>query len=127
MYGLDKNTPLHLFSSEFSQGLTTEKQLMKQVLHGPNSIEVEVKPYIKLLFEEVLNAFYVFQIASIVLWSLDSYYYYASCIAFISLISVIASLVETRRQSQSLHDMVSSSNAMKVILYGPKHSMYDYY
>ena len=114
MYGLDKNTPLHLFSSEFSQGLTSEKQSMKQVLHGPNSIEVEVKPYVKLLFEEVLNAFYVFQIASIVLWSLDSYYYYASCIAFISLISVIASLVETRRQSQSLHDMVSSSNAMKV-------------
>ena len=27
---------------------------------------------------------------------------------------VILSLLETRRQSQSLHDMVSSSNAMKV-------------
>ena len=78
------------------------------------SIEVEVKPYIYLLFEEVLNAFYVFQIASIILWSLDSYVYYASCIAFLSLGSVIMSLLETRRQSQSLHDMVSSSNAMKV-------------
>ena len=80
LYGLDKNTPLHLFSSEFSQGLTAEKQSMKQVLHGPNSIDVEVKPYIQILFEEVLNPFYIFQIGSITLWSLDSYYYYASCI-----------------------------------------------
>ena len=62
---------------------------MKQVLHGPNSIDVEVKPYVQILFEEVLNPFYIFQIGSITLWSLDSYYYYASCIAFISLISII--------------------------------------
>ena len=101
------------------------KQIRKQLgiyfeIYNPQSsnlicsIEVEVKPYIYLLFEEVLNAFYVFQIASITLWSLDSYVYYASCIAFLSLGSVIMSLLETRRQSQSLHDMVSSSNAMKV-------------
>ena len=87
-------------------------QQMCKTLYGPNSIDVEVKPYIKLLFEEVLNAFYVFQIASIVLWSLDSYYYYASCIALISVVSVIATLIETRRQSQSLHDMVASSNEL---------------
>ena len=67
----------------------TEIQSMKQVLHGPNSIDVEVKPYVQILFEEVLNPFYIFQIGSITLWSLDSYYYYASCIAFISLISII--------------------------------------
>lgn len=90
---------------------------MRQMLYGPNNIDVEVKSYFKLLFEEVLNAFYVFQIASITLWSLDEYYYYASCIAFISLVSVIVSLIETRRQSQSLHDMVSSSNEIRTKVY----------
>ena len=93
---------------------------MRQILYGSNSIDVEVKPYIKLLFEEVLNAFYVFQIASIVLWSLDEYYYYASCIGLISLVSVIASLIETRRQNQSLHDMVASSNELKAKVYRGK-------
>lgn len=114
LYGLDRNTPLHLFSSKFSQGFTIEQQSVRQVLYGSNSIDIEVKSYVKLLFEEVLNAFYVFQIASIILWSLDEYYYYASCIGLISLVSVIVSLIETRRQSQSLHDMVASSNEIKV-------------
>jgi len=44
-------------------------------LHGENSIEIEVKTYLKLFIEEVLNPFYVFQIFSIILWSLDDYWY----------------------------------------------------
>ena len=40
--------------------------------------------------------------------------YYASCIFVISLVSIIISLVEIRRQNQALHDMVSSSNNTKV-------------
>ena len=55
------------------------------------SINVEVKPYLKLLFEEVLNPFYIFQIGSILLWSLDNYYYYAGCIFFISVWYVLKS------------------------------------
>ena len=39
----------------------------------------------------------MFQIASIVLWSLDDYYYYAFCIALISAISIITTLVETKQ------------------------------
>lgn len=38
------------------------------------------------------------KICSMTLWSLDNYFYYASCIFAISLISVIISLYETRRQ-----------------------------
>ena len=101
---------MHLFSSKFSYGLNDEAQTARKLLYGQNSIDVEVKSYLRLLFEEVLNAFYIFQIGSITLWSFDHYYYYAACIAFISLVSVIVSLLETRRQSQSLHDMVASSN-----------------
>ncbi|KAK3105212.1 hypothetical protein FSP39_019931 [Pinctada imbricata] len=53
-----------------------------------------------------MNPFYVFQMCSIILWSLDQYYIYAGCILFISLVSVGVSLYETKRQSQTLHDMV---------------------
>ena len=56
----------------------------------------------------------MFQIGSIILWSLDEYMYYASCIFVISLGSIIVSLIEIRRQNQSLHDMVASSNNTKV-------------
>ena len=66
------------------------------------------------MYFQVFHPFYVFQIGSIILWSLDQYYYYASCILVISLVSIIVSLVEIRRQNQSLHDMVASSNNTKV-------------
>ncbi len=94
------------FHSEFS-GYSAKCQSTRQLLFGLNSIEVEVKPYLKLLFEEVLNPFYIFQAASMVLWSFDNYFYYASCILVISLLSIVISLLETRRQSQALHDMVA--------------------
>lgn len=117
LHGYDVDTPVNRFASELSRGLTEEMQMVKKKLFGSNTIDVEVKPYHKLLFEEVLNPFYIFQLASIVLWSFDEYYYYASCIFFISIVSVVVSLLETRRQSQSLHDMVSSSNELKCTVY----------
>lgn len=65
--------------------------------YGLNSIEVEVKSYLRLLFEEILNPFYIFQIFACILWMNDQYYYYASCIIIISFISMTVSLVETKR------------------------------
>ncbi len=46
---------------------------------------------------QVLNPFYIFQIASIILWSLDDYYIYASCILLISVISLSVELYEIRQ------------------------------
>ena len=39
----------------------------------------------------------MFQIASIILWSIDNYYYYAFCITVISMGSIITALVETKK------------------------------
>ena len=64
--------------------------------------------------QQVFHPFYVFQIGSIILWSVDEYMYYASCIFAISMVSIIVSLIEIRRQNQALHDMVASSNNTKV-------------
>lgn len=52
-----------------------------------------------MLILQVMNPFYVFQIASIILWLCDQYYYYAACILFISLMSIGISLYETKRVS----------------------------
>jgi len=46
---------------------------------------------------QVLNPFYIFQIFSILLWSLDEYYVYAGCIFGISTISVAISLYQTKK------------------------------
>ncbi|KAK2177445.1 hypothetical protein NP493_592g01064 [Ridgeia piscesae] len=108
--GLDSDTTCAMIHEDFT-GLNEEEQLQKQHLYGENSIDVKVKSYSRLFVEEVLNPFYIFQICSVILWSLDDYYIYASCIVLISGISLAVSLYETRKQSQTLRDMVSSGGA----------------
>ncbi|KAF3860102.1 hypothetical protein F7725_000357 [Dissostichus mawsoni] len=89
----------------FQKGLSALEQSSRGCMYGPNLIDVPVKPYLKLLFEEVLNPFYVFQVFSIILWMTDKYYYYATCIFLISIFSIIISLREIRKQSITLNNM----------------------
>uniref|UniRef100_A0AAQ4NNH6 ATPase cation transporting 13A2 n=1 Tax=Gasterosteus aculeatus aculeatus TaxID=481459 RepID=A0AAQ4NNH6_GASAC len=81
-------------------------------MYGPNLIDVPVKPYVQMLFEEVLNPFYVFQAFSITLWLVDKYYFYAICIFIISIFSIGISLHEIRKVSLmtmfSVEECVSS-------------------
>uniref|UniRef100_A0A672JX05 Succinate dehydrogenase [ubiquinone] iron-sulfur subunit, mitochondrial-like n=1 Tax=Sinocyclocheilus grahami TaxID=75366 RepID=A0A672JX05_SINGR len=87
------------------QGLSKADQSTRSQIFGANIIDVPVKTYLQLLFEEVLNPFYIFQVFSIILWMSDRYYYYAACILIISLISIGVSLYEIRKQSTTLRSM----------------------
>ncbi|KAF4096684.1 cation-transporting ATPase 13A2 isoform X1 [Onychostoma macrolepis] len=87
------------------QGLSKADQSTRKQIFGANIIDVPVKSYLQLLFEEVLNPFYIFQVFSVILWMSDRYYYYAACILIISLISIGVSLYEIRKQSTTLHRM----------------------
>lgn len=49
---------------------------------------------------QVIHPFYIFQIASIILWSWEDYYYYAFCIALISAVSITTTLIDTRKARQ---------------------------
>ncbi|KAK8772696.1 hypothetical protein V5799_024060 [Amblyomma americanum] len=69
------------------------------LLYGRNTLELEVEPYTTLLFRQVLHPFYVFQIASIIVWILDLYYVYAACIIVVSVVSIALALHETRKAS----------------------------
>ncbi|XP_049825460.1 polyamine-transporting ATPase 13A3-like [Aethina tumida] len=78
-------------------------------LFGPNKIHIEIKSYWKLFVEEVFNAFYMFQVFSVALWCFDDYMFYAGCVVVLTLFSSIVSLIQTRRQSESLHELVEQS------------------
>ncbi|XP_030042006.1 polyamine-transporting ATPase 13A2 isoform X2 [Microcaecilia unicolor] len=95
-------------------GLSQQDQNTRKKIYGPNLIDVPVKSYLRLLVDEVLNPFYIFQIFSIVLWMCDGYYYYAGCIFLISAISIGLSLYETRKQSTMLRNMVKMTVSVKV-------------
>ncbi|XP_035227612.1 probable cation-transporting ATPase 13A3 [Stegodyphus dumicola] len=106
-----------LICSDFYEkfhGLLAIEEKERREIYGPNCIDVEVKSYFRLFFDEVLNPFYIFQVLSVTLWLLDNYVYYAACILVITLISIAVSLYETKRQRIVLRDMVAHSNAVEV-------------
>ncbi|XP_069096791.1 polyamine-transporting ATPase 13A2 isoform X1 [Pleurodeles waltl] len=97
-------------------GLNQQERSAKKKIYGQNLIDVPVKSYLRLLVEEVLNPFYIFQVFSIALWMADDYYYYACCIFVISVISIGLSLYETRKQSVTLRNMVKMSVTVRIRL-----------
>ena len=75
-------------------------------LHGFNTMSVNVKSYWRLLIDEVLNPFYLFEIFSCVVWTVDDYIYYAGCIFVVSIVSVGVALYEIRRVISFCYDFL---------------------
>ncbi|KAF6107571.1 ATPase cation transporting 13A2 [Phyllostomus discolor] len=90
-------------------GLGLHDHAVRKTVYGPNVISVPVRSYPQLLVDEALNPYYGFQAFSIGLWLADHYYWYALCIFLISSVSICLSLYKTRKQSQTLSDMVKLS------------------
>ncbi|KAL1975314.1 hypothetical protein VTN31DRAFT_3706 [Thermomyces dupontii] len=77
-------------------GLDADERDSRELVFGQNLIDLKQPSLLQLLMNEVLHPFYIFQIASLTLWSLDEYYYYAICIFLISVFSITATILETR-------------------------------
>ncbi|KAA8587757.1 hypothetical protein FQN60_016619 [Etheostoma spectabile] len=92
-------------------------ELHKRLFFGENEIAVRVPSIFKLLIKEVLNPFYIFQLFSVVLWSAEDYYYYATAIVFMSVISIATSLYSIKKQYVMLHDMVAAHSVVRVSVF----------
>ncbi|XP_049473939.1 polyamine-transporting ATPase 13A2 isoform X3 [Panthera uncia] len=106
-------------------GLSLQEQAVRKTIYGPNVISVPVKSYPQLLVDEALNPYYGFQAFSIGLWLADRYYSYALCILLISTASICLSLYKTRKQSQTLRDMVQLSTRVCVCRPGGEEEWVD--
>jgi len=58
---------------------------------------VKESSIVTLLFLEVLNPFYIFQLFSFILWFSDEYYYYAAAIMLMSVFGITMSVRQTRK------------------------------
>ena len=91
--------------SKIIPGLAETTVEKRRLLFGINQATIKEKSTFRLLVDEVLHPFYVFQICSIILWCFDDYYYYASCIFAISTTSAMATLIETKDNIRKLKEM----------------------
>lgn len=110
--GLDSDVKCTYFYQQ--KGLSAEDQARRQIVYGLNEIIVKVQPIFGILISEVLEPFYIFQIFSLVIWSLDAYYYYASCIVIMSGLSLTSSVIQTRRNQKQLRDTVQGTDSVMV-------------
>lgn len=86
-------------------GIDGEEQEIRERIFGKNEIDIEQKTTGQLLVDEALHPFYIFQVASLFLWSVDEYYYYAVCIFIISIVSITTTLVETKATMRRLKEI----------------------
>jgi cation-transporting ATPase 13A3/4/5 len=86
-------------------GLDAEDRDSREQIFGLNAINIQQKPLFQLLIDEAFHPFYIFQLASLLLWSLDQYYYYAACIFVISVVSIGTTVVETNATMNRLKEM----------------------
>ncbi|KAJ4483302.1 hypothetical protein J3R30DRAFT_3834078 [Lentinula aciculospora] len=105
-------------SSVLQAGLQENTRRQRATLFDKNEINIEAKSAIALLIDEVIHPFYVFQVASIILWSLDDYYYYAFCIFAISVGSITTTLVETKKTITRMREMSKFNCKVSVVVGG---------
>ena len=94
------NIDEHMLQSDFHRrkdGLVTQTVNDRCQEYGTNFIKISVPPILYLVFHEALNPFYLFQAYTVILWSIQFYWKFAVIIAITSVISVTASVWETRR------------------------------
>lgn len=97
--------PLWTDIAAVKEGVDSEEKANRELVFGSNLIDIEQKSIFRLLVDEVFHPFYVFQIASLVLWSMDQYYYYAIAIFVMSVVSIAATLLETRSTMKRLREI----------------------
>ncbi|CED85070.1 ca-transporting atpase [Phaffia rhodozyma] len=97
-------------------GLDESTRDQRRILFGNNVIDIEGKGVLSILMDEVLHPFYIFQVASIVLWTFDDYYYYAFAIALISVSSILQTLIETKRTLERMREMSRFSCPVQALI-----------
>ncbi|XP_069105845.1 polyamine-transporting ATPase 13A3-like [Argopecten irradians] len=110
--GLVANVSCSFFHQQ--KGLSVDAQIKKRVIYGINSIRVHVTPILELLVKQIISPFYIFQVFSCSLWYADEYYYYASCIVLMSIISITLFIYQTRKMQRTLRNTIATSTVVTV-------------
>ncbi|KAB8232178.1 putative P-type ATPase [Aspergillus alliaceus] len=97
--------PLWTNAKVMRSGLDADDRDSREQVFGKNLVDIQQKPMFRLLMDEAFHPFYVFQLASLILWSLDEYYYYAVCIFLISVFSIGATVIETKSTMTRLREI----------------------
>ncbi|XP_052745334.1 polyamine-transporting ATPase 13A3 isoform X1 [Bicyclus anynana] len=86
----------------------SERRLRILNIYGLNEIKVPVQTIMTLILLEVFNPFYMFQIFTIAVWIAERYYYYCIAIVLMSTFGVATSVIQTKKNQESLRATVEA-------------------
>ena len=84
-------------------------------LFGICDIDIRVNSVGKILLDELADPFYLFQVYSVILWYCTEYYWYASVIVILTVISLIVSVHGTYKNLKQLQKISRYSCPVKVL------------
>ena len=100
---------------ECSQGLNDDEYIHQRLIYGVCDLDIEVKSFIRLLWEEFTDPFYLFQVFSVILWFTNQYELYASVIIITTLISLFVGAWETRKNLLNIQTMARYSCPVNIL------------
>ncbi|CAH0731621.1 unnamed protein product, partial [Brenthis ino] len=92
----------------------SERRLRMLNIYGLNEIKVPVQSIMTLILLEVFNPFYVFQIFTIAVWLAEPYYYYCIAIILMSTFGVATSVIQTKKNQESLRATVEAHDTVEL-------------
>ena len=99
---------------EFSSRLNPKEVELMRLLFGECDIDIRINSIGKILLEELTDPFYLFQLYSVILWYCTDYYYYASVIVLLTILSLILSVHGTYKNLKQIQTISKYSCPVKV-------------
>ena len=99
---------------KYSSGLNPNEIELMRLIFGKCDIDIRVSSVGKILLDELTDPFYLFQLYSIILWYCTEYYYYASVIVVLTVISLILSVYDTYQNLKQLQKISRYSCPVKI-------------
>ena len=98
----------------YSSGINPNEVLYMRKIFGICDIDIKISSCGKILFEELTDPFYLFQLYSVILWYCTQYYYYASVIVVLAIISLTLSVYSTYKNMKKIQEISRYSCPVKV-------------
>ena len=99
---------------EYSAGLNPNEVLYMKKIFGICDIDIKINSCGKILFDELTDPFYLFQVYSVILWYCTQYYYYATVIVVLAVISLVLSVYGTYKNLKKIQEISRYSCPVKV-------------
>ncbi|GAB9472053.1 P-type atpase [Globisporangium polare] len=96
-------------------GFTSGRAEELSELYGLNEIDLAPLPWQRVLLRKVLHPFYLFQVASALIWLSERYTTYALIIIVMSALSIAWEVVSQVRNDTKLHELVKVDASVRVV------------